>query len=348
MLIRAFLFACSLIALLHGLLIGLAKSGVKELDFLAQSQVPLHGVVLVSAFFGTLIALERAIFIKRFWTWGPPLLSVIAYGTLLAKDYFTAGMIWVVAAFWLTMVNLYAWWKVPSRSALLFILGAFGWWVGNSYWTIEGDSVSSMTWWYAFLLLTILGERLELNRVLGLPGRIRQALIVTMWFWSGGILAEQIHEPFGDVVQGLMVLLMAAWLFRYDMARHLICEACLSRFIGITLLVGYAWLVLFALLLIAHHWLPIPVDVLWHSFFLGFAFSAVFAHLPVMLPVLLGINVRYKRMLYVPVVMFHLALVMRFGAASLGWMTFYQFGAILSMLAIVLYFSVIMLVATRN
>ena len=54
----------------------------------------------------------------------------------------------------------------PAIARITLALGAACWFVGNVLW-VDGATVHEVvTWWLAFLILTIAGERLELSRFL--------------------------------------------------------------------------------------------------------------------------------------------------------------------------------------
>jgi hypothetical protein len=79
-------------------------------------------------------------------------------------------------------------------------------------------------WWLAFLVLTIAGERLELNRVLRPTRAIRSALVLAMMTVLGGVAAH------------------TWWLARHDVARRTVRQRGVTRFMAVSLLGGYVWL----------------------------------------------------------------------------------------------------------
>lgn len=57
---------------------------------------------------------------------------------------------------------------------------------------------------------------------------------------------------------------------------------------------------------------PFAYDIIVHTFFLGFVFSMIFAHGPVILPGVLGLPVKpYHPLLYVPLVLLVASVVLR-------------------------------------
>ncbi|MBL4585784.1 MAG: hypothetical protein JKX84_01805 [Flavobacteriales bacterium] len=78
------------------------------------------------------------------------------------------------------------------------------------------------------------------------------------------------------------------------------------------MLVGYGWLLIngLAVFLIPHH--PLFYDIYLHTFFLGFAFSMIWAHAPIIFPAILKtIHRPYHPILWVIWVLFQLTLIGR-------------------------------------
>jgi hypothetical protein len=86
-------------------------------------------------------------------------------------------------------------------------------------------------------------------------------------------------------VSGVGLILLGAWLLRFDIARHTIKKSGLTRYIAACLLPGYVWLIMGGCLwLIAG--LPssnLTIDAMLHTLFLGFVFSMIFGHAPIIL-----------------------------------------------------------------
>ncbi len=108
------------------------------------------------------------------------------------------------------------------------------------------------------------------------------------------------------------MLLVSGWLILYDMIRKSIKMPGIHRFSAVTLLFGYVWLAISGLFYLLDPTGTIPYDALIHSFFLGFIFSMIFAHAPIILPGVLGLTIRpYHQSLYVWVVLFQATLMVR-------------------------------------
>ena len=82
---------------------------------------------------------------------------------------------------------------------------------------------------------------------------------------------------------GVVLVLLAAWLIAFDLARVTIRQDRLPRYVAACLLAGYFWLGLAGALIA----LATAYDAALHAFFVGFVFSMVFGHAPVILPAVL-------------------------------------------------------------
>ena len=139
-----------------------------------QPALPIsHGPLMVAGFFGTLIALERAVAMGVAWTYLGPLMSgvggvLLAFGVpgLAGPILMALGSLWLVVIF---IVILRRHWV---GYMLVMALGAFALLVGNLLWLSGWQVYQIVLWWAGFLVLTITGERLELGRMVHIFGRI--------------------------------------------------------------------------------------------------------------------------------------------------------------------------------
>lgn len=70
-------------------------------------------------------------------------------------------------------------------------------------------------------------------------------------------------------------------------------------------------------------------DALLHTIFLGFVFSMIFGHAPVIVPAVLGTQVPYTALFYTHLTLLHLSLVMRVMGDLLLWMPLRRWGGLL-------------------
>ncbi len=133
----------------------------------------LHGPLMVASFFGTLLALERAVGLNRSWTYLAPGLMGLG-GLVLAFVGAGLGALFLVAgaaAYVLTAGYVYQlqpadFTLAMAFGALLLLLGDLSWLFGASW-----DLTSLL--WAGFLALIIFGERLELSRFVSKAGYCR-------------------------------------------------------------------------------------------------------------------------------------------------------------------------------
>jgi uncharacterized protein involved in response to NO len=79
------------------------------------------------------------------------------------------------------------------------------------------------------------------------------------------------------------------------------------------LFTGYFWLGIAGLLLIGFGpvYAGFQYDAIIHAISVGFVFSMVFGHAPVILPALTGRQVTFTPMLYLPLIILHLSITVR-------------------------------------
>lgn len=121
----------------------------------------------------------------------------------------------------------------------------------------------------------------------------------------------------GLELAGVGMSVMAAWLSRYDLARRTVKQRGLTRFIAANLLAGYFWLGAggLAWLWFSDDLTTFNDDVMLHSVFLGFVFSMIFAHAPLIFPAVLQSPLPYRRFFYSHSVLLHLSLLLPSAAA---------------------------------
>ncbi|HKT96115.1 MAG TPA: hypothetical protein VJS30_06230 [Paraburkholderia sp.] len=221
-------------------------------------------------------------------------------GTVVAGIALLAGapvplvqVLLVIAAVILVTASIKQAMRQPTLFVIVLAAAAGCWEVGNGVWLILGDVSAAVPWWLSFLVLTIAGERLELTRLLPVSRwGPRQFGIVVMVIFAGAICA--LWRPEGSLrvfAGGLLAL--AVWLARHDVARHTVRQAGLVRFIAVCLLSGYGWLAVGALLGLdgafapGHAWRNAALRAIT----LGFVFSMVPGHAPLILPAVTRIRV---------------------------------------------------------
>jgi hypothetical protein len=302
-----------LLSMAWGVWLGLVRLGW-NLPLPWQDQLIAHGPLMVCGFLGTLISLERAVALGSAWGYAAPIL--VASGAV-ALDLGPLGVIapLLVTAGSAVMVAIFV--AVWRRQASLFVatmtIGAAAWLRGNAQWLGGAPIYRVVFWWLAFLVLTIAGERLELNRVLRPTRLVRAGFIVAMVTVLVGVVGTRWWPEAGVRVLGGGLVAITAWLARYDVARRTVHQQGLTRFMAVSLLGGYVWLgVGGAIAAWTGAAMPgVLYDALLHAVFVGFVLSMVFAHAPLIFPAVLGLPLAYRPALYLHVGVLHLSLVVR-------------------------------------
>lgn len=312
-LLRLPLLLLGMAALVIGSLAGLARLGV-EVPALAQAQAGGHGALMVAAFFGTVISLERAVALRRLWPYVGPLAAGLGGLALLAgPPAWVPPALLVLGGAVLTGASGLVLRQQPALYTVTLALGALGWLAGNVVWLASGDPAAAVPFWIAFLVLTIAGERLELTRFL--PPRLAASTLfaglLTLVVVTTGLTAA--GDLTGARAFGLGLLGLAVWLLRYDIARQTVRQTGLTRFVAVCLLSGYAWLAVGGLLGLAggfdagHPWR----DAALHAVFLGFVFAMVIGHAPIIFPAVMRVKIPYHPVFYLPLVALHLSVLAR-------------------------------------
>jgi len=315
---RAPLLALGFVALLLGVAGGLVRLGLPVPS--AATGIAWHGALMASAFFGTLIALERAVAIGRRWAYLAPAASG-AGGMFLLAGYARTGFALLVAGSAVFAVaSTSIWLRHKALHTGLLALGALGLLVANLALLAGMPAESAVPAWIAFLVLTIGGERLELSRLSPVPRAARAAFgAIGIALLVSALAALAAFGP-GLRVCGALLVACAAWLARYDIATRTVRASGLTRYIALCLLAGYAWLALGGVLLATGAGFD-NGRALWdaalHSILLGFVFSMVFGHAPVILPAVLRVALPYSAALYAPLALLHASLALRV-AGDLG------------------------------
>jgi len=323
-------------ALATGVLAGLARLGW-GVPLPTPQLVLLHGPLMVSGFLGTVIGLERAVAIGRRWAYSAPLCTGLGGVALLAGLPPAVG---AAAMAFGSAILLVASTRLLLRQRTLFLLtmalGAFSWLAGNLIWLAGSPVADVATLWINFLVLTIAGERLELSRFLPpSPAARRVFTLILAALVMGGFLAA---TRAGIILYGTALLGLALWLLRQDIARRTVREQGLTRFIAVCLLSGYAWLAVGSLTLLAAGSLAgAAYDAMLHAVLIGFVFSMVFGHAPVIFPSVVRVKMPYHWTFYLPLVALHGSLLLRLAGDALAAPALRSQGGMLNAIALVLF-----------
>lgn len=320
-------------ALIAGLDAGLARLGW---DMPFPDLALVHGPLMVCGFFGTVIAIERAVALNRAWAFVAPALSAVGGLLLIAGRVETGAVLLAAGAIVFAGVALLVAWRQTALFTLVMALGAISWAAGAISWAGGAEVPQVVPLWAAFLVLTIAGERIELSRFLP-PWRGRGLAVLgpLALLSAGAVLAALGREPAWPLV-GAGLALLTAWSVRSDIARRTIRQSGLTRYVAFAILSGYFWLAASGLLALrlAVGETGLAFDAALHALFVGFVFAMVFGHAPVILPAVLKVKVPFRPIFYAPLALLHLSLATRILGDLADWPDIRAWGGLLGAAAI--------------
>ncbi|RPI80620.1 MAG: hypothetical protein EHM41_22365, partial [Chloroflexi bacterium] len=203
----------------------------------------MHGPLIISGFFGTLITLERAVALGGKWPYTGVALSAAGGIAIIAG---VSGPLPALLLFGgslgMTAIFIAILRRHRSNYTLYMAAGAFSWAVGNLLWLAGKPVFEVILWWMGFLILTIAGERLELGRLIRLNAKIHRQFNLAASLFLGGLLLSLFNLDAGTRVTSLGMLALALWMLRYDISRFTIKKPGVPRFAAVCLLSGYIWL----------------------------------------------------------------------------------------------------------
>jgi hypothetical protein len=309
------LVACVAAALLAGILGGLLRVGVVLPVLGAGGWVGrgalAHAALMMCGFLGTVICVERAVAAKRPLAWLPALVSAAAGAALLLGQDGLARVLLPLAAAAFVAVNMLLWKRQPASHTGVLVAGAGAWLVGNTLYAFGAGSHAILPWWFGFLVLTIAAERLEMTRLMRRRPGAEVSLHVVLQALAVGAALAGVVPVVGGVLFGAALLALACWLLVFDIARRTIRADGLSRYMAVCLLTGYGWLG-FAGAAWAATALGHPArDAALHALGLGFIFSMMMGHAPVILPAIARVKILFGPWFYLPLALLHASLLWR-------------------------------------
>lgn len=304
----------------------------------SAASVAFHGPLMVCGFFGTVISLERAVALARRWAYLGPVSAGLGGAALIAGLPVAAGQSLLSLG---SLVLFAASASVFLRQRALFTftlaLGAACWLMGNLLWLGGLPIYAVVPWWIGFLVLTIAGERLELSRFLPPSPVAKRLFAAILAVLVAGIAASAGFADAGTLALAAALLALALWLMRQDIARRTVRETGLTRFIAVCLLSGYAWLAVGGAVILASGGLVpggLAYDAALHALMLGFVFSMVFGHAPIIFPAVVRVAVPYHASFYLPLALLHLSLIVRLAGDAAAVHEWRSAGGVLNAVAL--------------
>jgi len=328
---RILLLALGAAALVAGVLGGLARLGL-PLD--VASGAANHGALMTGGFLGTLISLERAIALGEPAAYAAPLAAGAGAMLLLAGAREAGLWVSLAAPVVLAIVSARLLRRQAQTHIVLLLVAALAWGVGDAL-NVAGAAPNAVAaWWLAFLVLTIAAERLEMTRLTRRPAAAAPAFHACVGTILAGAAASLAWPVAGGVAFGAGLVALAAWLALFDIARRTVGTEGFARYSAAALLAGYAWLAAggvawCGLALAGYAWR----DAALHALGLGFVFSMILAHAPVVVPIVARRRMRYTPWMYAPLLLLHGSLLVRM-AGDAGMPAWRAWGGVLNALAI--------------
>jgi len=337
-------------SLMFGMYIGLVRLGW-IFPISSASQLALHGPLMVCGFLGTVISLERAVAIGERWAYGAPLAAAVGAILLISGiDAAICALLAVIASAILCMASI----KIFSRQRELFtftlLIAALCWLLGCTLWLCGFGLAQVMPWWMGFLIITIVGERLELSRFMRPSYGSKMLFILSLLLFLAGAFSASLSSWPGYQLLSASLIAMTLWLLRNDIVRHTIKQQGLTRYIAAALICGYAWLFVAGIIGLSSPQLYAgsSYDAFTHAIFLGFVFSMIFGHAPITFPAITKVKIPYHPSFYLPLFLLQASLMLRLNGDFFYMADLRKAGGVLHAITIVLFILVLAISVMRN
>jgi len=310
-----------LAAVAGGLLrVGIVPPGAGDAAWLGHAG-GFHAALMIGGFLGSVIGIERAVAVKRRLAFVAPLASALGGLCLLRGQAIAGAWLLVAAATAFVIVNLVVVRRQLAAHTVLLLVGALAWLAGNLLFATDARPAAPLPWWFAFLVMTIAAERLEMTRVMRRGPEVGLLLFAVLALMFAGAAWFVASPAPGGLLFGIALTLLAAWFGWFDVARRTIRAHGLARYMAVALLGGYAWLAIAGLAWIGMAFgLPLR-DTALHALGLGFIVSMMMGHAPVILPAIARVKLTFGSWFYAPLIALHVSLALRlgFGYTDFSW-----------------------------
>jgi hypothetical protein len=330
--------------LLIGLVAGLSRIGWQ---FKVPELAVHHGAIMVGGFLGALISLEKAIPLRKYWLLIVPLCCALT-PLVAVPGFHQIGLGFLLAgSIGLVLIQLVYLVRFPhDRPTWIMAAGAGCLVTGNSMLISSAFYPLAFPWWMGFVLLTIIGERLELSKFLPVPAWAKRLLLLFLLTFLLGLILP-FHNT-GKYLSGMAIGLVSLWMLRFDVIQVGLRGSGLVRYSAVALLLANVALLTEGLLLSVLPDSAFSYDTLVHLFFLGFGFSMIFAHGPIILPAVLGLQARpYHPILYIWLAVLHASVALRVAGNTLLHIELRRAAGAMSAFAILAYLLTVAVLAIK-
>ncbi len=337
-----------MVAVLSGLDAALLRLGAQA-PVRSESLASAHGVLMVFGFLGTAIALERAVALqagargRSAWAYVAPLAGGLGAlllvgqvaGLPLPAGRALPGGAWVASMGAFAAIYLVVWRRQPAYAVLVQLLGALAGLGGVVLWARGLEVAQIVPWWAALLVLTIVGERLELARVAFMARGTEPRVLAEAGAVFVLLVASLVAPGWGYPLLGLALGVLAVDVAVHDIAWRTVRAGGLTRLMAACMLAGYAWAMVAALV-----WMVggpafsgYRYDAVVHALTIGFVLSMVVAHAPVIVPAIARRPLPYHPVMWVVAALLHAGLLVRVLAGARGAEAVWRFGGTVSVVA---------------
>ncbi|MDO5063424.1 MAG: hypothetical protein Q4E00_00345 [Actinomyces bowdenii] len=306
----------------------------------------LHGPLMLVGFLGTVISLERAVAARTAWAYLAPFSSAAGCLLLLAgaPPLLGRGLL-VAAAAALCATYLHIHRRAPAPAVDIQAMGALALLLGDLLWLGRAPIEAAVPLWLALPALTIIGERLELARIAFLDPVVEEAVRALSTAALLGCCLMVI-EPGARLITGPALLGLAVIMAFHDVARRTIRARGAVRFMAASMLAGYAWLAVAGLTWSLGGEQALSgggYEIIIHALAVGYAFSMILAHAPVIIPAVVHRRLPYHRLMWLPYLLIHVGMVVRVAGLAHQMPGAWQLGGVLGVAAILLFMGLILI-----
>lgn len=325
------------LCLLAGLDAGLLLLGLPA-PVASEQLVDLHAQLMVFGFLGTIISLERAIAVGRWWALAAPLgFGSGALAMLMGASPFIGEALQLCGALALTTTYRALYRRQPAPAITIQALGAVMASAAAILWLGGVATPTVVPWAAGFVVLTIAGERLDLARISMSSPSVQLWGVGFATAVTVAAVAMTLWPQVGSALFGAALIALVFWLLRYDIATRTIRLTGLPRYTAACLLAGYAWLVVAGLAWIAAGATTGSgaYDLSVHAVFIGFGLSMILGHAPIILPAVIGRPLPYRAVMWLAFGVLQLSLLLRVVVGDLRSVTWaWQAGGALNVVAV--------------
>jgi len=338
---------------------------------------------MIYGFLGTAICLERAVALqsdgRRAWAYAAPLLTgaggisavvislnegarttltslpiprfLAAHLSGFAPERMMPGFLITLGMAALSAIYCYVWARRQATHAVLIqLIGALIGLGGILLWWRGLETPRAVPWWLAFLIVTIIGERVELARLAFASGSTERRITAESAALMVGLTVALYSPTVGYPLIGLSLGVLMADTAWHDVARGTVRMSGLPRLAAVCMLSGYAWALVPALM-----WIVAPpafdgygYDAGVHAITIGFVVSMLLAHAPVIIPAVARREVPYHVAMWVPFAFLQVSLALRLLAGAREAAYPWRLGGTLGVVGVLLFVATTLTVTIRR